>query len=516
MSENVGRNAAVRAVFLVTGATYISYALSLLSGAVVARSLGPTVFGQYAFLVWLSGWLVLVVNNGLNVSGIRFVSESLGRGAPDTARAIHGWLLKRERTCLLVALVGLIAISFWKRPTGWDDAHFPFFIAIAVISVASRAAYLFNTSIAKGYGAFHVEAHSTFVVSLLNIVAVGVLFWLDAGLQAYLALFGMASLGLWLYARMALVRANIRPSQDKLDPDKAAEVRKHLMWTVLLISSGTLGSKSLETFMLSAYIGPAAVGFFTIAVALTRGGVDLLTVGLTAVLMPAMGRAYGEGGNPRVEEIFTESLRFFFFFGLLLAGAGAFWSDAAILILYGEEYSPVIPALQVMTIIGGFTLGEATFGAMLSTTGRQSIWARTSVLSLILSIIFSFTLVPRFGLHGAVASYASARMIVYIVLIVSVVVTQKVKLPFGPLLRLLTAAGIALALALPIFLIWRGVPGDLVSGTVYIVVLVVASAVLKAWSRTHVDMIISGAARFPAVLRITQPLLIRWRDRFTV
>jgi O-antigen/teichoic acid export membrane protein len=513
MSLSVERGAALRAAFLITGSTYITYALSLLVGAVVARALGPEQYGEYAYVVWLSGWLVLVVNNGLNTSGIRFVAEKLGSGSPATASDIHGWLLNRQRASLALVTLAFIGICWWYQPHEWQGALL-LFVTVGVISVASRATYLFDISIAKGHGAFHVEAYSTFAVSVANVVGVLVLAASGASLTAYLALFTAASVGLWLYSEMMLRRERIRPTHGALDPSLSRQINRHLLWTILLVGSGVLGSKSIETFLLNQYFGPTEVGFFTIAVALTRGSTDLLVVGFSTILMPTMGRAFGAGGLKRVQVIFCESLPFFLFFGLLLAGAGELWSRAAITLLYGQQYSPVIPVLQVMVVVGGLTLSEAAFGSLLATTGQQSSWAKNSVVSLVLSAIFAFSFIPRFGLDGAIASYALAKLISFGVLAVSVVRAQAIALPLRAMSRITLAAMIAAGVSLPISLVAAGVVSDILAGILYVVVLAGATVWLKTWNRTQVEMMLALSNRLPSSLKWIRPFLETWRDRY--
>ena len=496
-----------------TGSTYITYAMGLLTGAVIARSLGPTAYGKYAFVVWLSGWLVLVANNGLNVSGIRFVSEALGRGASASARNVHGWLLRWQRASLGVVAVGFIALSLWLAPAAWQE-QLALFIAVTTISFAGRAIYIFDISAAKGYGAFHIEAYSMMLVTTLSMGGVIALAALHAPLAAYLVLFAAGSVGLWIYAELALRRAAIRPASGGLDAALAPEVKRHLLWTLLLVFSGSIGAKSIDTFLLNALTGPREVGFFTIAISLTRGGTDLLTVGLTTVLMPAMGRAFGEGGHARVNQILNESLIFFAFFGLVLAGVGATWSGAVIALLYGSEYTPVVPVLQIMMLVGGFTLLEAVFGSVLSTTGRQSVWAHITTAWLVLSVILAFALVPRFGLEGAVLSYSIARLAVVGALAVTVVRIQKLELPIPQLLRLALSAVLGVAAAAPAWWLLPGLPGQIAAGALYLAVFSFATAPLRVWRRAHVDLVLAATKRFPAVLRWTRPLLETWRDRY--
>ncbi len=507
------RGAVAKAAALIMGSTYITYALGLLIGAVIARALGPTSYGKYAFVVWLSGWLVLVANNGLNASGIRFISDTLGRGAFETARNIHGWLLRWQRISTGAVAAALISVSIWLAPESWG-AQLPLFVTVLLAGFAARAAYLFDVSIAKGYGAFHVEAYSMLVVTTVSMIGVILLAFLHAPLAAYLVLFAAGSVGLWLYAGFALRRCGIRPAPGGLDAAMGPEVKRHLMWTILLISSGSIGAKSIDTFLLNALIGPREIGFFTIAISLTRGGTDLLTAGLSTVLMPAMGRAFGEGGHARVNRILSEAVIFFAFFGLVLAGVGYLWSGPVIALLYGHEYTPVIPALQILMIVGGVTLLEGAFGSVLSTTGRQSVWAGVTVAWLLLSVVLAFSLIPRFGFMGAVLSYSAGRLAVVTALVISVTRLQKLRLPSSQLLRLMMSSVLGLWVALPMLWLFPGVAGQLIAGVLYLAVFSVATAPFGVWTRAHVDLVQSALTRVPSVLKWSRPVLEIWRERY--
>lgn len=514
MALSLQRGAAIKAALLVTASTYITYALSLAVGAIIARALAPVEYGKYAYVVWLVGSLVLIVNNGFNTSGIRFIAESLGRGSSEEARDVHGWLQRRQQATLILATLTFIAISWVMKPQVWLSA-LPLFICITAISLCCRATYLFDISIAKGYGAFHIEAYSTFGVSVVNILLVAILAVFGATLSDYLILFTITSAALWLYSSILLRRSRVSPSFRPLESELAGRIEKHLLWTVLLVASTAVGSKSIETFLLNHLYGPVEVGFFAIAVALTRGSTDILVVGLSTILMPAMGRAFGAGGASRVHTIFSEALSFFTFLGLLMAGAGALWSGAAITLMYGKQYSPVIPILQTMLIVGGLTLGEAAFGSLLSTTGRQSTWAKVSLLSLPLAGIFASILLPKFGLSGAAASYAVTKVIVFAVLAVAALRAQRIALNLRALSRIVMAALAATVLACLSLLFFSGTGGEILAGIVYVLAITAATVFMRAWNQPQLAMLLAMSDRLPPVLQRVRPLLQKWHDSYT-
>lgn len=512
MTQRFGRGAALKAALLMTGSTYVTYALGLVINALIARNVGPTEFGQYSYLVWLSGVLVILSNNGLTSSGIRFVAECVGRDDPQSARLVHGWLRVRQLFSLvLVCVVFLIALP-WFKPAEWAG-QLALVIGVVLVSTIAKTSYLFDTSMGKGYGRFDIEAKSTVAMSLLNTVAVLALVLLKAPVEAYLILFACISAGYGLFAAVMLARDDMRPAYGPLDAGLLKRLRPHVFWTVILLAVFLLSNKTVETFLLNAVVGAKEVGYFTIAAALTRGGVDLLSSGLTTVLMPIMGHAYGAGGVDRVKVILSDSVRYFHFLGFLLAGVGLLWADAAIQILYGSQYEPVIAVFRVMVVVGGLTLAEGAFGALLSTTDNQKLRAWFASFSGGITAVAAIILVPRYGLAGAVIAHAASRLLVFVAAMIMISRVMSLRLPLRELGLLLGAALAAGAISGALFYALPSLWTHLAAGLLYAVLFIALSVWLRAWKHKDAQQLLNLMNRFPRVFARVQPRVAAWAER---
>ena len=514
MTNSFGRTAALRAAFFVTVSTYISYGISIVVGAIVARALGPAVYGQYAYIIWLTGVLVILANNGLTTSGIRFVSESLGRDRLDQAGRLYAWLYRRQIASVALVLALFAAWAIWLPTPQWQ-MNLTQFLLIVSVCVYAKTLYIFKVSIAKGHGNFRIDPYTTTLSSVLSGTAALLLAWRHAGVLSYVLLFVVTSVGIAVFGSWLLRRHGIRREPGAVEPSLLIELRRHLFWTTVLAVSVGLGMRSIETYILASKFGPEPVAFYTVAGGLMRGSAELLTVGLSAVLMPAMSHAYGGGGVERVRPIFSDSLRYLTFLGLLLAGAGALCADPVVRVIYGTKYLPMIPVLQAMLICTGITLSEATTGTLLTTTGRQRDRASIVVGNFFVAITLALLLVPRYGLMGATMSYVITRVIYSIVVGIHALHSTGTPLPGVRLLRLLLAAAAAGAAALGVVEAMQGIIRWIVSAALYSVLLVLLSILLRAWTPRDVDMAISFSASAPRALAWTHPLFQMWRRRLT-
>lgn len=509
MNRPQGRLVALKAAALIATSTYVTTALGLIVSVIIARSLGPKDYGQYAYLLWLSGLLVTFGNHGLGISGIRFVSESLGRDQPDEARNVHGWLQRQQRWSLLAVLSCFTVGVFAFHPVGWQES-IGLLVGVCIVSVIAKVVFLFDISIAKGYSRFSVEALTNMVMSLLYAAGVLALGMWHASLSTFALFFALISACHVVMVSYLLRKEGIAPGQGECSPELMTRLKPHLAWTVVLVVVGTLSNKTIETFLLSTLIGPAEVGFFAIATALTRGGLDLLSSALTTMLMPMMGHAYGKGGMSKVNEILSDAVRYFLFVGLILAGIGSLWAALGISIMYGDRYEPVINVLRVMMLVGGLTLSEAAFGALLSTTDHQKLRAGVSILSLTVSILASIALVPKYGLLGAVAAHAITRILILLIMGAGLMKMLRITLPARELLRLGAAAGCAALLVLPLLWVSHSPVMQFVAGVVYLLAFIATTVVFRAWQAKDALLLLSIIERKPKIFGSITPWLRRW------
>ncbi len=471
-------DSAMRSAVVVMVSTYVAFALGLVTSALVARSLGPEDFGRYSYLVWLVGLLVVLGNNGLPTTAIKFVSEALGRDAIGSAREVHGLLERRSWLFLGILSLAFFALAPFFLPTGWEKARWVF-MAIAVFSVVTKAGYIFKVSVAKGYGRFDVEAWTTIAASALNVVAVGVLMALRAPLLAFMALFAAMCLVHLLLSAAMLRRGGIVAARTAAVPSD--RVRRHLFWTAMVTIVYGLSNRAIETYMLNRFAGPAAVGHFSIAHALSGAGISLLASGLTTILMPMMSHGLGAGGPGRVNQIMAASLRYFTFLGLLAAGMGAFLSAPVVELMYGTRYAPAVPALQALFVVAGATIADGAFYALFATMDLQRERVVLTMASVLVTLLLSLVLIPRFGLAGAVCAYAATRVFVFAGLVAWTRRATDLDIPWKELLLLYLSALLAAASALAVAAAWDGYWADIACCALFAGIFVSTTLLLKAW-----------------------------------
>lgn len=496
MNHAFGRTAALKAVLWTTGSVYIGYVLGLLINILIARRLDTDDFGRYAYLVWLSGVLVTVSNNGLTTTGIKFVSETLGRNSPREAANVYNWLWRLQPVCIgLVAIAFLAAMPF-VLPAGWGDRRLLFAIAV-LVSFSFKAWAMFCTTIAKAYGRFTAEAITSTTALVFNAAVASVLAVLKAPLEAYVFLFAATGVVYAVVSRTLLRKAGVVPVAGALDPSVKARLRKHLFWTAALAGIAAIGTRSVETFLLNHWVGAAEVGFFAIATGLTRAGIDLLVAGLSTVMMPILGYMIGTGDRERAQRVFADATRYYQFMGLLIAGVGVFWAHAIVSLMYGERYIDVTPIFRIMVATSGVLLANGAFSAILANSDNQRFRVGVAILSFAISLTVAMLLIPRYGLIGAASAQTASSILCTIVVVIGIRRFSGFHPPWRALAKQYVVALIAAAPALAILMSGGGRLTEWLSGIVYGLLLVGISLRSGVWRSDEQNHLIGLLAGYP-------------------
>lgn len=166
----------------------------------------------------------------------------------------------------------------------------------------------------------------------------------------------------------------------------------------------TVLDSQVSLYLLGYFSGAAAAGEFQVALQL----VGLLSLGLAAVNMPLQPRlaaSFARGDLAGAQKLLSESARMST--GFALAGAILVLLFAESLVsIYGDDYLNAVNALRILAA-GQFVNGmSGSCGVLLQMSGRQGVVLKGTLMSLSLSSVVSWVLIPDFGLEGAAISVA--------------------------------------------------------------------------------------------------------------
>lgn len=480
----------LRNVAMLSLSSYAELAFGLILGVVIARSLGSADFGNYAFAVWLCGTLITLSNNAMTMSSIKFIAESRGAGRDDVAAAITARLFRWQiisSTCVTL----VFSVVLWVHTPGEWKQSFALMLPLTLLGSWARAGYMMMAAIGKGNERFEVESASLVLSAVANVVLVSILALLGGSLVSFFAVYAVCGLLQNLTARILLRRFGLKPKRASLSAELMVRIKRHMLQTGVLVVVALLGERTIEVLLLKAYTSSEAVGFFAIAGALTKGTTYLLAGALSSVLLPAMSRAFGVGGASSVTGMLREAVRFYWFIGVAIAGLGLTVAPGAVRLFYGAQYERAIPAVMVNLMVAGFVLILAAFNAFQTSSDHQGDRIRVAAYTLLVNVVLGAFLVPKFGLNGALCSFAITRFACVFISWKLASRAEPIKMPWSAMARVLAAAVIADLCAQAVAWLLPGRWSFVLAGVVFVALFAAQSVWLAAWTQRDFDTVVS-------------------------
>ena len=465
-----------------TAGRYVEYFLGMVMSVVIARALGPSDYGIYAFAIWLSHLSLLLINGGLPTALIKFLAELRGRGDEGAEGALfrrvnrfHHWT-----TGLFLALgAGLIGLAGDSILPGNAPGALLWLVLLATVF---KASYMFRQGLAKGREDFRAIALTILVVAPGNTVAVAVASSVGAGLAGFLAVFTGAGLAYFLLLRVFLGRP---PIPDPGAPERVAALRPRLHRHILLATANTLLAflvfKQSEVLFLRLFAETSAIAYFNVAFTLSTAAATLVPGIVGTILLPAMARAVARD-QATAGRTFVESTRYLWLLGLPLMAGGLLYADNLVGLLYGAEFRDAAIPLAALLVASSFHIISQGGSSYQISSDRQHVLLRLNLALVAVTLALDWVLIANYGLTGAVIAFSTTTIGSSLFLIALTCRDLGVRLPLGIALRATLAGGLALVLVWPLGWILESVAELLVGGSLFVAIYLVATLRLRCWT----------------------------------
>jgi len=379
---------------------------------VLARSLGPAGYGQFAI-----GWKILLIAGllatlGLDNAVIRFgatylrekvgslhalIRRSLalsfagGVGAATVLALGSGYLSQRVyhlpelQDVLLVFAVGLIAIPLLRVTAAstrvWQTMRY----SVLSEDIAQPIAQLLLIL------AFHRLG--------MGVVGAAAAAVLSFGLALMLALryLGRLAPGMW-----TAPKADIVPTRELIG----------FALPTALAGTLSLVVMSIDLLLVGYFRSQTETGIYQAA-----GQISLLfsvvLASFNLAFSPMIADLYHRGETQRLNQLFRTSTRWGLLVAMPLFVTLALDPVGVLTLLMGPSYAEGATAMLILAAGQMINLGTGAVGYLLVMSGRQKWWLVASAVAVVTNIALNLLLIPRFGIEGAAFATAVALLTLF-------------------------------------------------------------------------------------------------------
>lgn len=367
----------------------IRLGLGLVVWLLLARQVGPELFGTWSFAMSLAALFGVVATLGIDGIVQRELSSSnaptlslLGTaavlkvlaGSAMVAACILAASLIRPGEPLVLELVALNAMAFWWQAPRVAEFLFQARMRNSTAVLAAAIAFLVGTLLRAAL--LYWEA---------SLVYFGLTLVIEAGMAALLLVFRAGSLDapcrLWTFDRALGWRLLAQG------------------WPMLLSGLAVMAYMRLDQVMIASIAGDKALGHFSAALKLAEAWY-FIPQAITVAVFPVMIREF-ERNAVAFEAIVQKLYDVMLWLGLTIAIIVSLLAERIIEVLYGSAYAEAAPILSIQIWSGIIASMSYVHGRWLLTQGLQAYSLIYTLSGALLNVSLNLYLIPNYGAKGA-------------------------------------------------------------------------------------------------------------------
>ncbi|TVM04151.1 MAG: flippase [Candidatus Brocadia sp. WS118] len=391
------------------GLKIASAGLSFIVGLLLARLLGSTGYGTYAYAMNWVGLLAVPGTLGLDRLLVREVAAYETNAEWRLLRGLLRWanqavLIVSSGLALLAAFIGWILVSHKD-----SLVQIPFLIALTSLPLVTLIRL--RQSVLRGLNRVIAgQVPEMLIQPVIFIFFIGAAYmllgkrltapWtLGMNLAATAVAFGVGT--------RVLLKTLPLPVQETFPSYKIREWIRSALPLMFIAGMKIINAKT-DIIMLGAIKGPQEAGIYSVA---NRGAelISFILIAINTALAPTVVNLFAAGEIKKLQKIITKSTRIILIFslpiGLILIVFGHWF-----LLLFGESFTQ---GRTTLSILSAGQLVNATMGSvglLLVMTGHERSVAIGVGISAALNVILNALLIPQWGTAGAAIATASSMI----------------------------------------------------------------------------------------------------------
>lgn len=384
----MNQNRLLRNSVVLAGGVIVGGLLLFTTLVIIARYLTVQRFGQFSIAVTLAAVFQLFADGGIANITVR----DLARNQESRARLFGSTLLLAW--CITLVLAGVVAsVMLWWDPepalriTGW---------AMAAAALAGLHGSL-HAAVVRSNDDMGAVALIGILHKLLLLALVSVAIAANGGIEGIAFAHLGANIMLWqgfsTLVRLRYLRAPLAFDLTHL---------RYLVGAAVPLGFGLVLRRMTTytgTILLAIMAGAVALGYFNAAYR-TVQMIEVGTVALTGALLPTFSRLAVQD-RVQLNRLCNDSIRLMVVLGGTVGGQLVLFGTPLVKIVFGAQYAPAGPALELLGAALLFLMPSAVMQAMFQAIDRQDVYLKLAFFGLCCMAIMGVVLIPSHAAIGA-------------------------------------------------------------------------------------------------------------------
>ena len=366
--------------------------LGVLLTAVLGRALEPAEFGTLYTVAAIATFVYVVADWGQSTYLIR----EMARGRSDEPELIGSALLIRLAALIFFSAIAVVVALALKY-----DGHIVALTLLAVMALVPITVYTPFACSFRGKDRMDIEVVANIIGKFVTLVATLIALYSGGHLTEVIVMGGVGGIATGLYGAIAALRLNVAVKAPVMKG-----VRELLQQgaPIAAFALVTASQPFVEILMLSAFAGPAVVGWYGASRTISGVVVSPAMIVLTATF-PEFSRA--SLSLPDLRRTIDVTGRVLFIAAAFMSSALYLFADHMIAIMYGHgRFEQTASILRVSAIFIPLLFFVFLLASVMTAVGRNKAMAIISVVRIAVCVVLNWLLIDywqrQFG-NGAIA-----------------------------------------------------------------------------------------------------------------
>lgn len=384
---------------------FFSTGLAFIRSVIIARGLGPGIFGTYAIVVSFVGLIQEFLNLNVGTAVIKFGAVYHTEKRNDKLLALVKSSLYISLIMALVSVIVIAILCTVSYSTFIEEPHLEWFI----IWYAVAASITYVNSISRGllrlYYKFRMSSLIQMIMDVIETgaIAIAVFFYPKDLNVFFVAIIITRFLNGFICNLLAYYELRHELNPYLSTPIRILEEEKKSIFGFIFGNSVGNSLKTVisqgDVLLLGILSNPAQVGFYSVAKKLAYS-VLTLTDPLTQSIYPQLSKLIAERRFREIRKMLFKITGIAMLPGIAFLAVTYFLNKWIIVTVYGIDYAPASDAFYYFLI--GAVLGAATFWTLplVQSLGIVTVRIKIYVMTIFLGSLLAYLLVPAMQSAG--------------------------------------------------------------------------------------------------------------------
>jgi len=372
--------------------------VSIFTTSIIARSVGPTLYGRYTFGLNYVYFFSVLANFGLESLFVREAAKDKKR--IDMANDI--FCLK-----ILLAIFATSVVVLSANVLRYPDASLK---VIYIFSVGLFFQILYDSlmSVYRSLEKMHFMAFFSTAFRVLSALIIVLAIYSGIGFFGIVSAFSIANFVLFL-AALFLARRNYKIPNIHVDVRRWLDLMRQGM-PFYLSALLTMFYARINVLILSKMVDEAHMGFYMAALNLVES-LFFMIVAFNTSIFPAFSRLYGSSFEA-LRMTYQRVTKYLIMAGTAVCMGTILVADKVVILIYGSDFIVAAQVLRVLIFFWWFTFFSNVQSNLLFSIGRETAQVKIMAIACGASVVCNLAFIHWFGVLGAAFSSVITEAIV--------------------------------------------------------------------------------------------------------